>query len=63
MALGCNMNLKLSDAEQLESIHEWCFKDFPKCEHNLYAKLSISHSKNDGKALYPDIECGFFEWV
>ena len=52
MALSCNMNLKLSDAEQLESFHEWCFKAFPKCEHNLYAKLGIGHSKNnDGKAF------------
>lgn len=70
MALGCNMNLKLSDAEQLQSIGNWCFKTFPKCQHDLHAKLGISHSKNnDGKAFwtcpvqYPDIGCEFFQWA
>lgn len=70
MTLGCNMNLKLTDAKQLNSSHDWCFKEFPKCAHDLYGKLGMSHSKyNDGKAFwacpvqFPDIGCGFFKWA
>jgi hypothetical protein len=70
MKLDCNMNLNFKDAQQLGSSHGWQIKSFPKCEHNLFAKLLVCHSTtNEGKVFwtcpvqYPNIDCGFFEWA
>lgn len=69
--LGCNMKMMEDEVDFLQnelnvSIER---KLFPKCEHNLLARLGISTSdKNYGKLYFscnvivPDVSCNFFKW-
>jgi hypothetical protein len=70
MNLGCKMNLKKEDYismdRRLFSIKP---KNFPKCNHGLFAKIGISRSqKHNGRTFlscptqYPDVSCNYFEW-
>lgn len=71
LSLGCKLNLKKADYEFLrDGLFDYPPTCHPKCEHQLYAKIAVSHSeKNNNKtfftcsAQFPDPACNYFRWV
>lgn len=69
--LGCNMRFNDNEISFLQTeLKEFPDKsNFPKCNHNLIAKLGIcSSERNNGRLFFtcnakiPDVSCQFFEW-
>jgi len=71
LELGCNMKMKQDEVDFLQNELDVDIerKLFPKCKHQLLARLGISTSDRNNGRLYftcnvktPDLPCNFFKW-
>lgn len=70
--LGCNLKLSEEDFMAVYKAFDYRIPKmvrFPECYHNLYAKLCVSHSRENMNRPFfacavplPNASCGYFKW-